>query len=232
MSAKFKRRVSRVPIGLAAALTLIAALVDVQAQRPADTPDRWEPTIKEFEEADRLNPPPQGGIVFVGSSGIVRWDLQEFFPELGDRTINRGFGGSLLADAARYADRIVTPYKPHTVVLYAGDNDIGRGGTADQVFDRFVQFVNNVRAELPDVRIIVISIKPSLLRWEMIDNIRAANAKIKDYSVENGVIFVDIEPQSLGADGKPRAELLVEDGLHMTPEGYRVWTAAVRPHLR
>jgi lysophospholipase L1-like esterase len=26
-------------------------------------------------------------------------------------------------------------------------------------------------------------------------------------------------------------ELLVADGLHMTPEGYKVWTAALKPHL-
>jgi lysophospholipase L1-like esterase len=43
---------------------------------------------------------------------------------------------------------------------------------------------------------------------------------------------VDIVPQMIGADGKPRKELLVEDGLHMTPAGYKIWNAALRPHLK
>ena len=43
---------------------------------------------------------------------------------------------------------------------------------------------------------------------------------------------MDIVPQMLGADGKPRKELLVEDGLHMTPAGYKIWNDALRPILQ
>jgi lysophospholipase L1-like esterase len=45
-------------------------------------------------------------------------------------------------------------------------------------------------------------------------------------------VFVDIEQQMLGPDGKPNAALLVEDGLHMTPAGYKIWTAALKPLLK
>ncbi len=37
---------------------------------------------------------------------------------------------------------------------------------------------------------------------------------------------------AIGADGKPRKELLVEDGLHMTPAGYKIWNDALRPLLQ
>jgi len=36
----------------------------------------------------------------------------------------------------------------------------------------------------------------------------------------------------IGADGKPMRELLVEDGLHMTPAGYKIWNDALRPLLK
>jgi len=36
----------------------------------------------------------------------------------------------------------------------------------------------------------------------------------------------------LGPDGKPRKELLVADGLHMTPAGYKIWNDALRPILQ
>jgi hypothetical protein len=90
----------------------------------AGNQDRWEATIKKFEDADKVTPPPQNAIVFVGASSIVRWNLPGSFPELGPRAINRGFGGSLAADSTRYAERIVIPYKPRIVVFYAGDNDV------------------------------------------------------------------------------------------------------------
>jgi hypothetical protein len=47
--------------------------------------------------------------------------------------IKRGFGGSLLSDSEHFADRIIIPYKPKRVFVYAGDNDLAaearsRGG--------------------------------------------------------------------------------------------------------
>jgi len=77
--------------------------------KPAPTvkADRWEPAIRAFEAKDRKQAPAKGGIVFVGSSSIVLWDLPKSFPGLD--AINRGFGGSQLADSVRYANRIVIP---------------------------------------------------------------------------------------------------------------------------
>ena len=80
-----------------------AGAATVQRAAPAgqNDPDRWEPAIKKFEDADKVAPPPQNGIVFIGASSIVRWNLPDSFPELGPRAINRGFGGSLAADSTR-----------------------------------------------------------------------------------------------------------------------------------
>src|SRR5262249_47540225 len=111
-----------------------------QAAPAAGAADRWEPTIKKFEDQDKVTPPPQNAIVFIGASSIVRWDLPQYFPELGPKAINRGFGGSVMADSVRYADRIVIPYKPRIVVLYAGDNDVEAGSSAKEIADGFTQF--------------------------------------------------------------------------------------------
>ena len=194
--------------------------------------DRWEPAIKKFEEADKLSPPPQNAIVFIGASSIVRWNLKESFPELGAQAINRGFGGSLAADSTRYADRVVIPYKPRMVVFYAGDNDVEANHTPQQIADDFVAFERKVHAALPQTQIVFISIKPSIRRFPWIEQIRGANALVKQYCATHPhLTFVDIVPQMLGADGKPRKELLVEDGLHMTPAGYKIWNDALRPIL-
>jgi lysophospholipase L1-like esterase len=195
--------------------------------------DRWEPTIKKFEDADRVAPPPQNAIVFVGASSIVRWNLPASFPELGPQAINRGFGGSLAADSTRYAGRIVIPYKPRMVVFYAGDNDVEANHTPEQIAGDFTAFERKVHAALPATRIIFISIKPSIRRWPWIEQIKSANALVQRYcATHSHLTFVDIVPQMIGADGTPRKELLVEDGLHMTPAGYKIWNDALRPLLQ
>ena len=195
--------------------------------------DRWEPAIQKFEQADKLSPPPQNAIVFIGASSIVRWNLKESFPELGAQAINRGFGGSLAADSTRYADRIVIPYKPRMVVFYAGDNDVEANHTPQQIADDFVAFERKVHAALPATQIVFISIKPSIRRFPWIEQIKGANALVKQYCATHpNLTFVDIVPQMLGPDGRPRKELLVEDGLHMTPAGYTIWNNALRPILQ
>jgi lysophospholipase L1-like esterase len=190
----------------------------------------WEPAIAAFEESDRTSPPPTGEIVFVGSSSIRLWDVHRYFPDL--KIINRGFGGSQLSDAVRYAERIVIPYKPRIVVVYAGDNDIYGGATSEQVMISFEQFVRIVRAKVPDVRIVFIGIKPSLLRWDVIERMRLANEMIRAYAEnDDNVAFIDVDHAMLGWDEKPRRELFVEDGLHLTPAGYELWSALLRPLL-
>ena len=195
--------------------------------------DRWESTIRKFEDTDKITPPPQNAVVFIGASSIVRWNLPDSFPELGPRAINRGFGGSLAADSTRYAERVVTPYKPRIVVFYAGDNDVEANHTPEQIAGDFTAFERKVHAALPATQIVYISIKPSIRRWPWIEQITSANALVRQYCATHAQLaFVDIVPQMIGADGKPRKELLLEDGLHMTPAGYKIWNDALRPLLQ
>jgi lysophospholipase L1-like esterase len=226
--------------GLVVGVAVRPAAQGAPAQAPQQTqiaaagdPNRWEPAISRFEAQDKVSPPPRNAIVFVGASSIVRWDLPKYFPELGAKAINRGFGGSLISDSVRYADRIVTPYKPRIVVLYAGDNDVEAGVSAVQIASQFTEFERKVHAALPQTRIVFISIKPSIRRWKWVDTIRAANAKVREYCAAHpNLAYVDIDPLMIGADGKPNPDLLVADGLHMTPAGYEIWTRTLRSLLK
>lgn len=210
-------------------LFVLGAAVAQQAQSPAE--DRWESAIRQFEEEDAKNPPVKGEVVFVGSSSIRLWDLSEFFPGL--TALNRGFGGSQTADALRYVDRIVVPYGPRVIVFYAGDNDIAAGKSPEEVATDFKAFVSKVREKLPETAIIYISIKPSLSRWALVGKMRKANALIKAFcTTDERLAFVDVDTPMIGPDGKPRPELFVDDGLHLSPEGYALWTKIVFPYIQ
>lgn len=211
-------------------LTVIACGFGPRPGQAQTRADLWESTIAAFEAADRVSPPPKGEIVFVGSSTIRMWDTARAFPDL--TIINRGFGGSELSDAIRYVDRIVTPYQPRLVVVYAGDNDISGGLLSEQLAVDFERFVQRVHARLPQTRILFIGVKPSLLRWTQVYRMRAANEIIRAFCErDERLAFLDFDSVMLGWDEKPRKELFLEDGLHLSAQGYQIWNTVIRPYL-
>ncbi len=140
-------------------------------------PEKWLQAIDKFTEADKTNPPVRNGIVFVGSSSIVLWkSLEKDFPGL--PVINRGFGGSELYDSVFYADRIVTPYQPRAVVVYAGGNDLNAGKTPEKVHADFKDLVAKIHAAVPRARIVYIGLAPNPARWKIKDKSEKANALI------------------------------------------------------
>lgn len=196
------------------------------------TASAFEPEIARFEAADRGRPPLPGGIVFVGSSSIRLWpDLAGDFP--GEPVLNRGFGGSTLADVTYFAPRIVLPYRPRMIVLYAGDNDVAMGHTPEQVLADYLAFVRVVRRVLPTTRIVFISIKPSPSRWNVAERMREANALIAQAVKRDSLTtFVDVFTLMLDAAGHPQPELYQADSLHMAPAGYALWRTRLAPVVR
>ena len=213
-------------------LTLVSGTAGAQTPAAPLNPDRFEPEIRKFEEADRNAPPQKDVVVFVGSSSIRRWDsMAKDFPHV--PVLNRGFGGSEASDVVRYADRAILPPKPVRVVFYAGDNDLARGKTPAQIAADVKQLWEIVGAKLPDTRMAIISVKPSLARWSLVEKTRETNALLRSLAASDPrLAYVDVFTPMIGPDGKPIPEHFVEDGLHMTPAGYRVWTTALTPFLR
>ena len=192
---------------------------------------KWEPEIAAFEKADREKPPEKGGVLFIGSSSIRLWKtLARDFPN--HRVLNRGFGGSQINDSVHFADRIIIPYAPRLIILYAGGNDINAGKSVEQVVKDFEAFVETVHAQLPQTRIAYISIAGNPARWAQVEKVKAVNARIAQMAKTNPKLqFIDTFTRMLGPDGLPRPEIFSPDRLHMNEEGYKLWTEIVRPYL-
>ena len=110
---------------------------------------RFESQIRAYEAADRKEPPPKGAVLFLGSSSIRLWKVKNNFPDL--VALNRGFGGSQIADSIHFAERIVFPYEPKVIVFYAGDNDIAGGKSPERVAADFRAFASKVHGGIaPD----------------------------------------------------------------------------------
>lgn len=209
----------------------IGSAQDATKGATAQTKTPFENEILAFEASDRTNPPPRDAILFIGSSSIRLWKtLTKDFPK--HKVINRGFGGSQIVDSVNYADRIVFPYQPRQVVLYAGGNDINAGKSPDQVFADYKAFIAKVRSTLPKAKISYISIAPNPARWAQVEKVKAANRLIEGHTKTDPRLgFINVFPEMLGPDGQPKPDIYVADRLHMNANGYAIWTGIVGQYL-
>jgi lysophospholipase L1-like esterase len=212
-------------------LTNSVASAQAKADRKAPDPARFESEIAAFEKWDRQNAFPKNPILFVGSSSIRLWPTAEAFPDA--PVINRGFGGSTIADVNHYFDRIVAKYKPRAIIFYAGDNDIAGGKSPEQVYEDFQEFVRLVRDRLSETPIFFISIKPSIARQKLWPKMKDANSLIEKLAGQNQeVILVDIATPMLAGNESPAKDLFLNDGLHLNAKGYETWNKALVTALR
>jgi len=194
-------------------------------------PHRWDKQIAAFEKADQEKAPPKNGILFVGSSSIRYWKVEKSFP--GMPVINRGFGGSEISDSIFFADRIIIKHQPRIIVFYAGDNDLAKGKSGQQVVADYRTFVKKIRTSLPKTKIIFVAIKPSIARWKLIEKIRQTNKEISRITTTDPLqVFLDIDTPMIGSDGKPKPELFLKDGLHLNVAGYKLWNSLLSPLLK
>ncbi len=210
---------------------LLLALVAL-AVSAAAAPERWQKDIDAFVARDAAQAPQPGGVVFVGSSSIRMWDsLANDFP--GVHVVNRGFGGSELADSVHFFDQLVRPHAPRAIVLYAGENDLWSGKSPETVLADFQAFCTKAHAAFPDARVAYIAIKPSPSRGKIRDAVVRTNSLIQAHCAKDPRrVFVDIYTPMLDADGEPRRDLFLDDMLHMNKAGYAIWTRVVAPVLK
>ena len=222
---------SVLPLARRFPFVLLAALL--LATPALATPDEWAAEIDQLTAKDAAHAPPQNAVVFVGSSSIRYWTtLAEDFP--GIPTINRGFGGSQLSDSVFYEDRIVIPYHPRLVVLFAGTNDLWAGVSPEAVAADLKAFRVKLHATLPKTKLIYLSITLAPSRARIHEQMRMANRLVAaDCGTDPRCQFIDINPPMLGPNGgTPRPELFREDQLHLLPAGYAIWTKVLAPYLK
>lgn len=212
-------------------LLCVALFAPILHAEPLVGPAKWESEIARIEKAHPAKHEEKGGIIFIGSSSIRMWShLAEDFPK--HHVANHGFGGSMISDSNQYVDRLILPYEPRMIVMYAGGNDINAGKTPEAVAADFRTFVEKVRAKFPDVEIAYISIAPNPKRWTQVEQVKQANSSIEEFCSKTPKLkYIDVFTHMLGSDGQPLPDIYLADGLHMNLKGYAIWKEIVTPLL-
>jgi lysophospholipase L1-like esterase len=218
------------------ALFAVAAMLILAGPAAAQFPDpaRFEDAILAFEQQDRADPPPEGAIVLTGSSSIARWNDQAAAALTPLTVIPRGFGGSVMHDVLHYLDRIALNYKPRAILIYEGDNDTGQREPipTELILEDLRTIIARVHDELPEARIYVLAVKPSILRRNVWPLAQEVNAEYQAIAAADPLVhYVDVATALLDSNGDVMTDIFVPDNLHLNDLGNAIWGATIKAAL-
>ena len=123
---------------------------------------------------------------------------------------------------------------PKFVVLMAGTNNVlnSQGGNADQIIAGVRECVLRIRAKVPNAKLTLMGVLPCQNPATHPNRLLATtvNEGLKKLAEEAKAPFLDLTPKFLDAAGNiPKT--LMDDAIHPTPEGYKIWQEALLPLL-
>lgn len=200
-------------------------------QASAQDPLRFQKEVDQIHEKYPPHVQRDNLVLFTGSSSIKMWkDIESDFPD--HEVINAGFGGSQTFELLHYVNELILDYKPSKVFIYEGDNDVSSGKSSTQIILTMHELVTAIHEALPETEILLISAKPSISRWHLKDEYMDLNQHLEEYSqLFDYVQYVNIWDTMLNAEGSPKAEIFLEDKLHMNRAGYDLWAEVVKKYM-
>lgn len=167
-------------------------------------------------------------ILLYGSSTFKFWGNAKQDLSV-NNLLNLGFGGSTLVACRTYFHRVVVPHYPDTMFFYGGDNDIGGGMSAEDLYNEFLLFSSEIAEKIPQTRCYFISIKPSVFRQNYMNIILEANAKIKKTTEQlSQWKYIDLCSPMLETGFE---KFYDDDPLHMNVLGYSLLSKLMRDEL-
>jgi len=195
-------------------------------------PVRWEDAMQAFDAMDSAIAPPANAIVLTGSSSIARWNDQAAAALAPLTVIPRGFGGSTMEDLLFHLDRVALRYQPRAILIYEGDNDTAYNVPVFAILNQFREAVARIHEALPDTRIYVLAVKPSILRAEIWDMAQRVNAGYRGIAAQDPLVhYIDTATPFLNTDGSVMDDLFIDDNLHFNELGNLIWGAVIRAGL-
>lgn len=153
------------------------------------------------------------------------------------RIRNRGIAGDDAMGIYHRLDQIL-PGKPKAIFLMVGINDLSHDLDAQQVFELCRQVIDKIRTEAPRTRLYVQSILPineSAGRWKTLENktdvVPEINRLLQRYCHSRQITYIDLFDKFIRRGTNVMRQSLTQDGLHLTPFGYKVWSFELRQYL-
>jgi lysophospholipase L1-like esterase/1-acyl-sn-glycerol-3-phosphate acyltransferase len=190
----------------------------------------FESEILALEERTKNKDTLEDLVVFYGSSTIRLWNsLEKDFPHI--NSLNLGFGGAFISSLSENFERLFTFKAPKVIVLYLGGNDLSLGWTAKKIVEKISTLIEKIHQKYPSTTLVNLSIKPSLERAEQMDKIIQINTAMQASSKINPFLKqVDFFDALMDGETVNR-HFLLQDGLHLNADGYKILINHLKPYL-
>ena len=212
--------------------TLIKTVIPFEQRDETSWITRYQKDITNYQKENKRLKDLSCDVLFLGSSSINLWDtIYEDFAPL--KLIRRSYGGATLRDMIYNYNTIAKGYTPKSIVLYV-ENDLGNhkeGVNAVKCFDLFRIFIDKLKKDYPNTPLIVVSLKPSQHKADQLKDQLLVNALLEENATAQGYTYIDITKVMYDEAGNLRTDIFKEDNLHMNAEGYKLWTAIIKPYL-
>ena len=193
---------------------------DGDSMVPAGRQVRHRDEVEAIVNDSMLDSDSYEGTVLVGSSIFRLWSDAEEDLDRFD-VVNHGFGGSRTWELLEHAPTLVSPFRPRTIVVYCGSNDVNAGESAASIVERLRRFTWRMEHGHPGVRIVHVSIARApekADRWHVVDDVNRSIRSLCERSPDR--YFIDVNQGLFDAEGEPRLDLYLEDRLHYTDQAY------------
>ena len=168
-------------------------------------------------------------LLFLGDSLIEYFDWSERFPE--HEVYNLGIAGETVEGLHGRLRGIFRKVKdPEMVFIMSGINSMAMGD--EGIADIYRKVVQELKQAYPSAKIIVQSLLPVLFPFIPNEDIRNMNARLKQVAADEKVLYLDIHSRFLDEKGRPMTAFLTDDGVHVSDEGYRVWSDEIELLIR
>ena len=167
-------------------------------------------------------------LLFVGDSLIEYFDWQERFPKTS--VYNMGVAGETVEGLYERLQVLYTQLDtPDAIFIMSGINNLAMGHK--KFITTYRKIVRGLKKQYKSPKIFVQSLLPVLFPWISNDEIRDINLQLKKIADAEKVGYLDIYSLFLDPEGRTIADYLLEDGVHVSEKGYRVWSDEIEKHL-
>ena len=102
----------------------------------------------------------------------------------------------------------------------------------EKIVSQFMEIVDRVHAVLPDTRVYVLSVKPSVLRRAYWSKAQGTNELLKAEVAANDLLtYIDVATPLLKSNGEVMTDIFIENGLHLNEKGTVIWAKTIRSAL-
>ena len=167
-------------------------------------------------------------LLFIGDSLIEFYNWQARFPNY--PVSNLGVAGETVEELLDRTKIIIKrrPAPDMILIMIGTNNMVMENFTFIPAYEKIIE---TFRTAYPQTTTVITSLLPMQVQWLEGTAIQRINDRLATLASDKGVQFLNVYQHFIDEQGQVRRNYFLEDGVHLSNEGYSAWSAAVEKFL-